>query len=181
MSSLDAHVLATLVAEMRRLERLGRTVLDQLATDDQVNHLLDPDANSLAIIVRHVAGNMRSRWTDFLTTDGEKPDRNRDGEFDLQTRWTRAQLREAWDAGWTCTFAALDALTPADLAREVRIRGEALTVLEAIVRQVAHYAQHVGQMLLLGKHLLGPAWKTPSIPRGQSAAKPWAYKGDGKK
>jgi hypothetical protein len=174
MSSIDAHALTTLIGEMRRLERLGRTVIDQLTADDQVNHRLDPEANSLAIIVRHLAGNMRSRWTDFLGSDGEKPDRNRDGEFDLQTHWTRAQLRDAWEMGWAYTLGALDALTPADLAREVRIRGEALTVLEAIVRQVAHYAQHVGQMLLLGKHLLGPAWKTPSIPRGQSTAKNWA-------
>lgn len=181
MSSTDAHALATLVTEMRRLERLGRTVIDQLATDDQVNHLLDPEANSLAIIVRHLAGNMRSRWTGFLTTDGEKPDRHRDGEFDPETQWTRAQVREAWEAGWTYTFTALEALTPADLAREVRVRGEALTVLEAIVRQVAHYAQHVGQMLMLGKHLLGPAWKTPSIPRGQSTARNWAYKDHGRK
>lgn len=165
MSITDTHVLATLVAELHKLERLGRTALDQLTTDDQVNHLLDADANSLAIIVRHLAGNMRSRWTDFLTTDGEKPDRDRRHEFDQQMQWTRARTREAWDADWAHTFAALDALAPADLTREVRIGGHAMTAFEAIVRAVSHYGQHVGQMLLLARHLLGPAWKTPSIPR----------------
>lgn len=167
--SIAAHALSTLVAEMRRLKALGDKALVQVSDEAQLNHLLDAESNSIAIIVKHVAGNMRSRWTDFLTTDGEKPDRDRDGEFDPGTRWTHEQVRSTWAAGWAITFAALDALTPEDLSRTVTIRGESLTVLEAITRQVAHYAQHVGQILLLAKHLLGPAWKTPSIPRGQSS------------
>ena len=167
MPDVDAQVLATLVTEMRRLEHLGRTALDQLTDDDQVNRLIGGESNSIAIIVRHLAGNMRSRWTDFLTTDGEKPDRQRDDEFDATTRWTLAETKEAWESGWACTFAALEALTPADLPKPVRIRGEALSAFDAIVRQVAHYGQHVGQLLMLAKHVLGPAWKTPSIPRAR--------------
>jgi len=128
---------------------------------------LDPESNSVAMVMKHLAGNMRSRWTDFLTTDGEKPDRNRDNEFEDETDDV-ASIRARWDAGWACLFAALDPLTPADLSRTVTIRGEPHTVAQAIQRQLTHYAYHVGQIVLLAKHEAGPAWKTLSIARGKS-------------
>jgi hypothetical protein len=118
--------------------------------------------------MRHIAGNMRSRWTDFLTSDGEKPDRNRDGEFEAVTQKGRAELMEEWEGGWKCLFDALAPLTADDLMRTVTIRGEAHTVLQAIQRQVAHYADHVGQMVFLAKHLKHASWKSLSIPRGES-------------
>jgi hypothetical protein len=171
-----AHVLATLIGELRRLERLGAKALAQVPSDEALNHFVDAESNSIAVIVRHLAGNMHSRWTDFLTTDGEKPSRNRDGEFDQAAALTREQAARVWEAGWACTFGALDALQPADLSRTVTIRGEALSVLEAVTRQVAHYGQHVGQILLLARHLAGSAWQSLSIPRGQSAATSWSYR-----
>lgn len=125
----------------------------------------DPQSNSIAIIMKHVAGNMRSRWTDFLASDGEKPDRDRDAEFQMDPGTTLADLRGWWEDGWGRTFAAIEALRPEDLAREVRIRGQPLSVLEAISRQVAHYAYHVGQIVLLAKHHRGSGWETLSLPR----------------
>jgi hypothetical protein len=129
---------------------------------------LDPEANSIALVMKHMAGNMRSRWTDFLTADGEKPDRNRDTEFEDAPDDDAASIRARWDAGWACLFATLDALSPADLGRTVAIRGEPHTVAQAIQRQLTHYAYHVGQIVLLAKHEAGPAWKTLSIARGKS-------------
>lgn len=132
---------------------------------------LDPESNSLAILVKHMAGNLRSRWTDFLTSDGEKPDRARDTEFVADAaNDTRDALDRRWKEGWTALFAALDTLGPDDLGRTVTIRGEPLTVFAAIERQKEHYAYHAGQIVFLAKHLAGPAWKSLSIPRGQSDA-----------
>jgi hypothetical protein len=125
----------------------------------------DPESNSIAILMQHLAGNMRSRWTDFLTTDGEKPDRNRDAEFELEPGTTLDQVMAWWEDGWRRTFAALEALGPGDLLREVRIRGEPLSVLRAIERQLAHYAYHVGQIVLLAKQARGATWQTLSVPR----------------
>jgi hypothetical protein len=125
---------------------------------------LDADSNSLATLVLHVAGNQVSRWTDFLTTDGEKPDRNRDAEFE-DASLSREELLARWERGWSTLFAAIDALGEQDLARTVRIRGEPHTVVEAINRQIAHYSLHVGQMLFLAKHLAGAAWRHQSLPR----------------
>jgi hypothetical protein len=147
---------------LRRQKALADRALDQLERDDW-HALLGRRSNSIATIVRHVAGNMRSRWTDFLTSDGEKPSRDRDGEFALRDD-DPAVLREAWEEGWRVTFGALDALEGADLTRTVSVRGEPLTVAGAIVRQIDHYGQHVGQILLLGKHLRGDAWTTLSLP-----------------
>ena len=124
--------------------------------------------NSVAIIVKHMAGNMRSRWTDFLTSDGEKPDRNRDTEF-VAPRATRAELLRVWNDGWGRVVHALEALSEADLEREVFIRGEAHSVMQAISRQIAHYAYHCGQIVFLAKHLKGSSWKTLSVPRNKSA------------
>ncbi len=136
-------------------------------TDDQLTRTLDAESNSIAVIVKHMAGNMRSRWTDFLTTDGEKPDRNRDSEFEAPPS-TRAELMQTWESGWRCLFAGLEALTEADLTRTVYIRTEPHSVMQAINRQIAHYACHVGQIVFLAKHFRSSQWESLSIPRGRS-------------
>ena len=136
--------------------------------DDQLFTVLDADSNSIAIIVKHMTGNMRSRWTDFLTTDGEKPDRNRDGEF-VDPPTTRAALMAEWEDGWARVFAALKPLTEADLARTVTIRGEPHSVMQAVNRQLAHYPHHVGQIVLLAKHFGSDHWQSLSVPRNRSA------------
>ncbi len=123
-----------------------------------------------AILVKHIAGNLRSRWTDFLTTDGNKPDRDRDGEFELTEADTREALMAAWAEGWGRLEATLDALTPDDLARTVTIRAEPLSAVDALMRSLAHTASHVGQIVLLAKHAAGDDWQTLSIPRGGSAS-----------
>ena len=138
--------------------------------DEALFVMLDAESNSIAIIVKHMAGNMRSRWRDFLTTDGEKPDRNRDTEFETPPE-TRAEMMEMWEGGWKYLFDALEPLTDADLTRTVMIRTEPHSVMQAINRQVAHYAHHVGQIVFLGKHFAtkaGKKWETLSVPRGQS-------------
>ena len=134
--------------------------------DEQLFVVLDEEANSIAIIVKHMAGNMRSRWTDFLTTDGEKPDRHRDDEF-VTPPDSREALSATWEDGWACLFRALGRLLEADLGRTVTIRGEAHSVLQAINRQMAHYAYHVGQIVLIAKHLAGSRWQSLSVPKNQ--------------
>ena len=148
-------------------KKLGERAMDQVS-DDQLVATLDYEGNSIAAIVKHMAGNMRSRWTDFLTTDGEKPDRNRDSEFE-EPPATRAELLAIWEAGWTCLFSALQPLTDADLARTITIRGEKHSVMQAINRQLAHYPHHVGQIVLLAKHFAGERWQALSVPRRGSA------------
>ena len=133
-------------------------------TDEQLTRTLDPESNSIALIVKHLAGNMRSRWTDFLTTDGEKPDRDRDSEFEIPPS-NRAELMRIWEDGWQRVFAALEPLSDADLSRTVTIRGEPHAVIQAIHRQLAHYASHIGQIVLLAKHLQSDRWQTLSIPK----------------
>ena len=155
------------LAIFRQTKRLGEGAIEQVA-DDQLFAILDPEANSIAIIVKHMAGNMRSRWTDFLTTDGEKLDRNRDGEF-IDPASDRAALLVEWERGWACVFSAVEPLTDADLSRTVTIRGEAHSVMQAINRQMSHYSFHVGQIVLLAKHFAGNRWKSLSIPRNRSA------------
>ena len=130
---------------------------------------LDAESNSIAVVAKHMAGNMLSRWTDFLTTDGEKPDRNRDSEFESPAT-TRAELLDHWNSGWNRVFAALEPLTDSDLTRTVLIRGEAHSVMQAINRQIAHYSYHVGQIVFLAKHFGCDSWKSLSVPRRQSAA-----------
>jgi hypothetical protein len=154
-------------AIFKKQKTLGERAMAQLS-DDQLFAVLDAEANSIAIIVRHLHGNMRSRWTDFLTSDGEKPDRQRDTEFLPPAERTRAQIMTWWEAGWSLVFAALRGLTPADAAATVRIRGESMSVLAAIMRQIDHYGQHVGQIVLLAKHARGADWTSLSIPRGRS-------------
>jgi len=138
--------------------------------DEGLFVMLDAESNSIAIIVKHMAGNMRSRWRDFLTTDGEKPDRNRDTEFETPPK-TRAEMVEMWEGGWKYLFDALEPLTDADLTKTVTIRSSPHSMMQAINRQVAHYAHHVGQIVLLAKHFAtkaGKKWETLSVPRGQS-------------
>ena len=151
----------------RYYKKLGEGAIAQV-TDEQLLTTLDPEMNSIAQIVKHMAGNMRSRWTDFLTSDGEKPDRNRDSEFD-EPPATRSALMKMWEAGWKCLFDALEPLHAADVDRKVTIRGEAHSVMQAVNRQIAHYAYHVGQIVFLAKHLQHAGWKSLSIPRHQSA------------
>ena len=154
---------------LRYYKRLGDRAIEQ-CPDQGLFAALDPESNSIAIIVKHMAGNMRSRWRDFLTTDGEKPDRNRDTEFEDPPK-TRATLMEMWERGWKYVFDALEPLTDADLGRTVTIRTEPHSVMQAINRQIAHYAHHVGQIVFLAKHLTAKAtgkWESLSVPRGQS-------------
>lgn len=167
-SDLGTSALAALLDILRKQKTLGERAITQLS-DEQLFQTLDSEANSVAIIVKHLHGNMRSRWADFLTTDGEKPDRHRDSEFELaDVERTRATVLEWWEAGWRYVFSAVEPLTPADLLSEVRIRGQKVSVLAAILRQVDHYAQHIGQIVLLAKHMKGREWQTLSIPRGKS-------------
>lgn len=128
---------------------------------------IDAEANSVAIIMKHISGNMRSRFTDFLTSDGEKPDRHRDQEF-MQENLTREELMRIWEKEWQGLFATIESLNPEDLERTITIRGEAHTVLQALNRALMHYAQHIGQIIFLAKHIRGGEWKTLSIPRGKS-------------
>src|SRR6202035_1963955 len=151
----------------RQSKKLAERAMEQV-TDEQLFASLDPEANSIAIIVKHLSGNMRSRWTDFLTTDGEKPDRDRDSEF-VEPPATRQGVLDAWEDGWERLFQALAPLSDADLARTVTIRGEAHSVMQAINRQVAHYAYHCGQIVLLAKHFQYAHWKSLSVPRGRSS------------
>jgi uncharacterized damage-inducible protein DinB len=152
---------------LRYYKRLGDSALEQ-TPDEALLAALDAESNSIATIVKHITGNMRSRWTDFLTTDGEKPDRHRDTEFETPPK-TRAELMALWESNWKLVFEALTPLTEADLGRKVPIRGEAHSVMQAINRQLGHYAYHVGQIVYLAKHFAGPKWKTLSVPRRKSA------------
>jgi Protein of unknown function (DUF1572) len=165
--NLAAHYLDEARRQMRGHKRLAEGAIEQLK-DEELFVTLDPESNSIAVIVKHMSGNMRSRSTDFLTTDGEKPDRYRDQEFELGATTTRADLMKWWEDGWSRVFAAIETLKPEDVMRTVTIRGEPHTVLQAINRQVAHYAYHTGQIVFLAKHMRSGTWKTLSIARGKS-------------
>ena len=159
-------VVSVTLEEFEKIKKLADKAIEQLS-DEQLHVTIDPESNSVAVIMRHMAGNMRSRWVNFLTSDGEKPDRMRDGEFE-DPRQSRADLIAEWEHGWRCLFEAITPLTDADLARAVMIRSEPHSVYKAMSRQVAHYAGHAYQILFLAKHLQGAKWTTLSIPRGQS-------------
>jgi hypothetical protein len=165
--TLAAHYLDEAARQFRGYKRLGEGAMAQLK-DEEFFVTLDPEANSIAILVKHLAGNMRSRFTDFLTSDGEKPDRFRDQEFLLGPETTRADVMKWWDVGWARVFAAIEKLRPQDVTQTVYIRKEPHTVLQALNRQIAHYAQHVGQIVFLAKHLRSSEWKSLSILRGKS-------------
>ena len=151
----------------RYYKALADRAMEQV-TDEQLLALIDGEANSIAIIVKHMAGNMRSRWRDFLTSDGEKPDRNRDSEFEDPPA-TREALLGLWEQGWSFLFTALEPLRDPDMDRTITIRGEAHSVMQAINRQIGHYAYHCGQIVLLAKHFQHDNWKSLSVPRGKSA------------
>jgi hypothetical protein len=165
-ADVASHYLDEIRRQFRGHKRLAEGALSQLK-DQELFIALDSESNSIAILIKHLAGNMRSRFTDFLTTDGEKPNRNRDQEFEMDAA-NRAEVMRWWEEGWACVFAALDALGPEDVMRTVAVRGEPHTVVQAINRQVAHYAYHVGQIVFLSKHFRSSEWKTLSVPRGRS-------------
>jgi hypothetical protein len=159
-------ILPHILAEFRKTKSMAERAMAQVG-DEQLFVRMNPRQNSIAAIVRHMAGNMRSRFTDFLTTDGEKPWRHRDGEFDDRPA-PRAELMEAWERGWRCVFDAIEPLAGADLSRVVTIRTEPHKVFQAINRQTAHYAYHVGQILLIAKHLKGEGWNHLTIAPGET-------------
>jgi hypothetical protein len=167
-SSLAAAYLDEAFRSFRGYKRMADGALAQL-NDQDFFYLPDPDSNSVALVVKHIAGNLRSRWTDFLTTDGEKPDRNRDQEFILTTADTREDLMRRWDQTWETVLNTMKSLKPEDVTRIVTIRGDAHTVLQAINRSLTHTAYHVGQILYVAKHRRGADWVTMSIPKGKSA------------
>jgi len=164
---LASHYLEEARRQFRGYKRLGEGAIAQL-TEQEFFITLDPESNSVAVIIKHLAGNMRSRFTDFLTSDGEKPDRNRDQEFEITSASSSADVMRWWEEGWAHVFSAIESLKPADVTRTVTIRGEPHSVLQAINRQIAHYAYHVGQIVFIAKHFRTSEWKSLSIPRGKS-------------
>jgi len=167
MPDLASHYLDEIKRQLRGHKRLAESAMAQLENRDFFS-TIDPGANSVAILAKHMAGNARSRFTDFLTADGEKPARFRDREFEIATTTSRDDVMGWWEQGWAILFTTLDSLQPEDLLRTVRIRQEPHTVLQALNRALAHYAQHTGQIVFLAKHLRSTEWKTLSIPRGKS-------------
>jgi hypothetical protein len=166
--SLGKHYLEDSIASLRAYKKMAEKALDQLK-EEEFFVTLDTEANSIAVIMKHMAGNMFSRWTDFLTSDGEKPNRNRDMEFVIEPKTGKEDIRAYWEKGWQQVFAALEPLTADDLGRKVLIRGEEHTVIQAINRQLMHYADHIGQIVFLAKHFRSSEWKSLSIPRNRSA------------
>ena len=167
-----AHKFSTSYTEdslslFHHYKKLAEGAMAQVS-DEQLFATLDDEMNSIAIIVKHMAGNMCSRWTDFLTSDGEKPDRNRDSEF-VEPPTTRQDLLRLWNEGWERVFQALQPLSDSDLQRKVSIRGEPHSVMQAMNRQIAHYSYHVGQIVFLAKHFRGSDWKSLTVPRNKSA------------
>ena len=166
--AIAKHYLEDSISSFRAYKKLAERAFEQVS-DEEFFRALDEESNSIAVIMKHISGNMLSRWTDFLTTDGEKPDRNRDMEFVITPETTREDLMKQWERGWSCLFRALEPLQPEDLMRKVYIRGKEHTVLQAINRQLTHYPQHIGQIVFLAKHFRSSEWQTLSIPRNKSA------------
>ena len=167
MTGLSGQYLDDALVQAGKLKQLADRAIAQV-NDDELFHTIDADSNSIAIVMRHVAGNLRSRFTDFLTTDGEKPTRQRDGEFEVPQGTTRESVVADWESGFARLFRSLQELTPEDLLREVTIRGERCSAMQALQRAMTHVASHVGQIVFLAKHLRSSNWRTLSIPRGQS-------------
>ena len=167
MNSIEGQLLDEIRRQMRGHKRLAEGALSQLK-DGDFFVTLDPESNSIAILMKHIAGNMRSRFTDFLTSDGEKPDRYRDQEFELAERPSREELMRWWERGWSVVLGTLEGLKPEDLTRTVYIRQEPHTVVQALNRALAHYVFHIGQIVFLAKHLRSNEWKTLSVPLGKS-------------
>jgi Protein of unknown function (DUF1572) len=167
MTDVSSHYLEEIKKQLRGHKRMAEAAMAQLEDKDFFT-TIDPESNSVAVLVKHIAGNARSRFTDFLTSDGEKPDRFRDQEFEISTTTSRTEVMRWWEQGWTLVFSTLDSLRPEDVQRTVTIRQEPHTVVQALNRALAHYAQHIGQIVFLAKHLRAKDWKTLSIPRGKS-------------
>jgi Protein of unknown function (DUF1572) len=161
------NFLESIILDLKRTKKQAEKAIAQLS-DEDLHWQPDPESNSIAIIMKHIAGNMISRWTDFLTSDGEKPTRHRDGEF-LDHFTSRDELMAVWERGWKCALGAMESLTPADLEKTVYIRSEAHSVPLAIVRQFSHYSSHVGQIVYIAKHRRGEDWQTLSVTRNRSA------------
>lgn len=167
-TNLASHFLENVEAEFRSTKKLADRAIAQVS-DEEFFQTLDPESNSIAITMKHVAGNLRSRWRDFLTSDGEKPDRMRDTEFELyEAEDGRAEITARWEEGWDILFDVINSLTPDDLMRTITIRTEPHTVVQAIHRQLTHYSYHVGAIVQVAKHLRGAAWQTLSVARGAS-------------
>jgi hypothetical protein len=167
MTDLATHYLEEMKRQFRGHKRMGEAAMAQLEEKDFFV-TIDPESNSVAALIKHIAGNARSRFTDFLTRDGEKPDRFRDREFEVSAKTTRVEILGWWEQAWVHVFSALDSLKPEDVQRTVTIRNEPHTVMQALNRALAHYAQHTGQIVFLAKHLRSSRWQTLSIPRGKS-------------
>ncbi|MBR9845148.1 MAG: DUF1572 domain-containing protein [Algicola sp.] len=163
---MSTSYLQSITKQFEYYKSLGDTVINQLSIDELKKEFVE-DSNSISIIVKHMAGNMLSRWTNFLTEDGEKEWRHRDSEFEDNFQ-TKNELQEYWNKGWTCLFDAVKPLTEDDLERIIYIRNQGHTITEAINRQLAHYAYHTGQLVFLGKLLKGNDWVSLSIPKGKS-------------
>lgn len=177
--NVATHMFVVLLTELRRLESLGWNAITQVIDDDAFSFRFDEDSNNLSVLVRHLAGHMRSRFTDFLLTDGEKPWRDRNREFDPTIPMTRGEILSEWQTGWQCMFDALRPLTWRDMERTIVIRGEPYTIFDTLARQIAHYGAHVGQVVMLSKHLAGDKWLPLSLPRGVTEAGPFARTGFG--
>ena len=170
MNEILTNYLSDAIKSFRNYKKLAERAVEQVS-DEEFFRSIDPESNSIALIVKHIAGNQHSRWRDFLTSDGEKADRDRDTEFEL-IEDTRESLMQFWETGWQTLFDAIEPLTPEDLSQKITIRGEPHTIVEAINRQLTHYPMHVGQIVFLAKHLKATDWKTLSVPRHQSAHSP---------
>jgi hypothetical protein len=164
---IEQHFLENTIGVFKNYKTLAEKSFAQLSSDTDFHYTPDAESNSIAVIIKHMSGNMISRWTDFLTTDGEKPTRNRDAEF-VDAKESKEQLLAAWDKGYEVFFYTLNSLTPEDLMKTVTIRGEGLTVMQALTRQTAHYSYHVGQIVFLAKHIKSSRWNSLSIPKNKS-------------
>ena len=166
--SIGQHYLDDALRRFRDYKQLAERAFAQIS-DEEFFRTLDEESNSIAINMKHIAGNMISRWTDFLTTDGEKPERNRDLEFVMLPETSKNDMLAYWERGWQCVFEAVEPLKPEDLMRTIRVRGQDHTVVQAINRQLAHYAYHVGQIVFLAKHFKSGEWQSLSVPKNRSA------------
>lgn len=167
-NGIVGEYLADALSSLRAYKKLADKAIAQ-TKDNELFVKLDDESNSIAVVMKHMAGNMMSRWTDFLDTDGEKPDRNRDMEFVIEASTTKDDVLAYWERGWKCVFEAIEPLTPADFERKVMIRGQEHTIVQAINRQLMHYSYHIGQVVYLAKHFRSSEWESLSIPRNRSA------------
>ena len=166
--AITDEYLKDAIGSFKAYKKLAEKAIEQV-TDQELFVTLDEEGNSIAVVMKHMAGNMLSRWTDFLTSDGEKPDRNRDMEFVIEEGTTKEAVLAYWERGWHAVFAAVEPLQPQDFERTVSIRGEAHTIVQAINRQLTHYSYHIGQIVFLAKHFRSSQWKSLSVPRNRSA------------